>query len=417
MISFLFTVIKLLIILGVVATIHEFGHFIFAKLFKMGVEEFSIGFGPKIFQKKYKNTMYSLRWIPLGGYCAIEGEEGETDSESAFSNKSPWKRIVVLLAGATFNAILAAIIFISLGLSFPKYTTTITELAPNSVLEQAGIKVGDTITKIDNNKVKLYSEIRTRNVNIEHNDIKVTYIREGKEYETIVKDAVKDSGYIGVSFKIDEQKSVTTAIDMVASGGAASKAGIKSSDTIIKVAGNEVKSANEVVEMIREYPSREVEITVLRDGEEITQKIVPDTKRVFDLGIASTERVKANIELAFRESLDTIKSIVWSYVDLFRGKVNINEMSGIVGIGEVVSKTTGFIDFLNLMGVISLAIGVANVMPFPPLDGGKIVLVLWEAITRKKVPVKVEAILSYIGFALLILLTIFVTYNDIIRIL
>lgn len=418
MISFLFTIVKLLIILGVVATIHEFGHFIFAKLFKMGVEEFSIGFGPKIIQKKHKNTVYSLRWIPLGGYCAIEGEEGDSDSESAFSNKSPLKRIIVLLAGATFNAILATVIFISLGLSFPKYSTTITEFAQDSVLEAAGLRVGDTITKIDSKNVKLQSEIGTKNVYNQNNDITITYLRDGKEYTTVVKDAIKDSGYIGVSFDSNkETKEVTTVIDMVASGGAASKAGLKSSDKIIKVAGIEVKEAKEVVETIRSYPSKEIEIVLLRDGKEITKKITPDTKRVFDLGIISTEKVKSTFSLAIRESINTISSIVGSYIELFKGKVNINEMSGIVGIGEVVSKTTGIIDFLNLMGVISLAIGVANIMPFPPLDGGKIVLVLWEAITRKKVPVKVEAILSYIGFALLIALTIFVTYNDIIRII
>lgn len=418
MISFLFTIVKLLIILGVVATIHEFGHFIFAKLFKMGVEEFSIGFGPKIIQKKYKNTVYSLRWIPLGGYCAIEGEEGDSDSESAFSNKSPVKRIIVLLAGATFNAILATVIFISLGLSFPKYSTTITEFAQDSVLEAAGVRVGDTITKIDSKNVKLQSEIGTKNVYNQNNDITITYLRDGKEYTTVVKDAIKDSGYIGVSFDSNkETKEVTTVIDMVASGGAASKAGLKSSDKIIKVAGIEVKEAKEVVETIRSYPSKEIEIVLLRDGKEITKKITPDTKRVFDLGIISTEKVKPTFSLAIRESINTISSIVGSYIELFKGKVNINEMSGIVGIGEVVSKTTGIIDFLNLMGVISLAIGVANIMPFPPLDGGKIVLVLWEAITRKKVPVKVEAVLSYIGFALLIALTIFVTYNDIIRII
>lgn len=418
MLSFLFTVVKLLVILGVVATIHEFGHFIFAKLFKMGVEEFSIGFGPKIFQKKYKNTVYSLRWIPLGGYCAIEGEEGNSDSETSFANKSPLKRIIVLLAGATFNAILAIFIFVSLGLSFEKYDTTIAEFAPGSVLEEAGLKVGDKITKIDSKNVRLSSEIRSMNVDNENNDIQVTYIRDGKEYTAVVKDAIKDSGYIGISFVMDEKSLISTStIDMVSSGGAASKADLKSSDKIIKVAGKDVESAAQIVDIIRKYPSKDIEITVLRDSEQITKTITPDTKRVFDLGIAATNKVSATLPLAIRESSNSIKSIVGSYVDLFRGKVKINEMSGIVGIGEVVSKTTGFIDFLNLMGIISLAIGVANIMPFPPLDGGKIVLVLWEAITRKKVPVKVEAVLSYIGFALLILLTIFVTYNDIIRII
>ena len=127
--------------------------------------------------------------------------------------------------------------------------------------------------------------------------------------------------------------------------------------------------------------------------------------------------VAKSSSLAFASAYSNVKAIVGSYVDLFRGKVGVKDMSGIVGIGEVVSKTSGILEFLNLMGIISLAIGVANIMPFPPLDGGKIVIVIGEAITRKKLPIKAEAIISYIGFGLLIALTLVVTYNDIIRII
>ncbi|MEG2348458.1 MAG: RIP metalloprotease RseP [Clostridia bacterium] len=418
MLSFIYTILKLLLILGVVATIHEFGHFLFAKLFKMRVNEFSIGFGPKIVQKQFKNTMYSLRCIPLGGYCAIEGEEGDSVSKDAFSSKSPLKRIIVLLAGATFNAVLALLIFLMLGLSFPKYNTTLTEIQPGSVLEQAGIKVGDTIKKIDSKNVKLQSEIRTKNVENKTNDIEVVYQRDGIDHTTVVKNAIKDSGYIGVSFKGDKNNEIQSAlIDMVASGGAAAVAGIKSNDEIISINGTSVVSAAQAVEMIRKYPNTEINITVKRSEEQISKTVVPSSKRIFDLQILATQKVASSIELAARESALSIKSIVGSYVDLFRGKVKINEMSGIVGIGEVVSKTNGILEFLNLLGIISLAIGVANIMPFPPLDGGKIVLVLCEVITRKKVSPKVEAILSYIGFGVLMLLTVFVTYKDILRLL
>ena len=127
--------------------------------------------------------------------------------------------------------------------------------------------------------------------------------------------------------------------------------------------------------------------------------------------------VKTNFKYAVCNMLSDVSNIIGSYIDLFKGKVGLNDMSGIVGIGEVVSKTSGIISFLNLMAMISLAVGVANIMPFPPLDGGKVVIVLFEAITRKKVSENVEAIISYIGFGLLILLTIFVTYKDIIRII
>ena len=149
----------------------------------------------------------------------------------------------------------------------------------------------------------------------------------------------------------------------------------------------------------------------------MTKTVVPESKNSLSLGITSTIVEKTNLYYAFVNMGDKFKSIIGSYVDLFTGKVGIKDMSGIVGIGEIVSKSNGFLEFINLLGIISLAVGVANILPFPPLDGGKIVIVVIESIVRKKLSEKAEAIISYIGFGLLIALTIFVTYRDIIRII
>lgn len=417
MLAFIITIIKLLIILGVVATIHEFGHFLFAKLFKMGVNEFSIGFGPMIFQKEYKGTMYSLRGIPLGGYCAIEGEEGDSKSPTAFGNKNVLQKVIVLVMGATFNAILAIIIFVSIAFAFPSYSTKITGFTENSVLQQAGVQVGDTITAINGEKVTLQSELLNHSVEGESNDVEVEYIHQGETKKTVVKNAISEIGYIGTSFRSEKGKEqVSNMIDMVASGGAAANAGLKSGDVIQSVNGFATNSAADVVAIIRENAGKEVTLVMDRKGETINKTLVATSKRLFDLNITSTEKVNTTLSLAFVSAWDNIKTIVGSYVDLFRGKVGIQDMSGIVGIGEVVSKTSGVLDFLNLMGIISLAVGVANLMPFPPLDGGKVVIVLGEAITRKKLPEKAEAVISYIGFGLLIALTLVVTYHDLIRI-
>ena len=417
MLSFLVTIIKLLLILGVVATIHEFGHFLFAKLFKMGVNEFSIGFGPKIVQKEFKGTMYSLRWIPLGGYCAIEGEEGDSQREDAFVNKSAWKKIIVLVAGVLFNAILAATIFIVIALSMTTLNTKITALDENSILSKAGIEVGDEIYSIDGKKVNLGAELSDQKFATEKKDVEIGYIRNGELQKTVAQDAVTNIGYIGVSFLVNSDKTdVTNEIEMVASGGAAVAVGLKAGDKITSINGVETTNSTDIINIIRDNANKEVELTVDRNGEVFTQKITPSSKLNFSLGSFSTEEVKTDLKLAISSAIYNFKSIIGSYVDLFRGKVSVNEMSGIVGIGEVVSKTDDLITFFNLLAIISLAVGVANIMPFPPLDGGKVVIVLIEAITRKKVPVNVEAIISYIGFGFLILLTLFVTYNDIVRI-
>ena len=416
--TIILTIIKLIIVLGIVATIHEFGHFLFAKLFKMTVNEFSIGFGPKIVQKKWNGTMYSLRWIPLGGYVAIEGEEDDSKDENAFSNKAPWKRIVVLVAGVLFNAILATAIFLSVNLVTPTYSTQIVGLDKNSVAYEAGLRDGDKITKIDDKVTNIYQDIALY-TGIDNKDVTVEYLRDGKLNTTLVKDAVKDIGYMGVYFdttKLDEDGNVLTYVEMVEPGMPASSANIKSGDKILKIDGKDVTYSAEVVNTVSLNPNKEIEVVVLRDHKEVDLKVTPKSKATFNLGIMGFELEDTTLKTSYYKSIATISQIVGSYVDLFKGEVAVTQLSGIVGIGEVVSRTEGVTDFLNMLGMISLAVGIANILPFPPLDGGKIVLVLIEWITRKKVPVKVEAILSYIGLALLLILTVFVTINDIIRI-
>lgn len=417
--TIILTLIKLIIVLAVVATIHEFGHFIIAKLFNMKVDEFSIGFGKAIFQKKYKDTTYSLRWIPLGGYCALDGEEKESDNENSFAKKAPWKRILVLLAGATFNAILAAAIFLGVNFNYDTFTTEIVSLKEDSILKEAGIKEGDIITKIGDTNTHIYQDILLFN-DLEEKDIVVEYIRDGKENKTILKDAIKKKGYMGVYFdttKLDEEGNVLAYVELAEPGKPASDSGIKSGDKIIKVTDKEVKFSAEVTSIISQNAEKEIEIVVLRGDEEVTVDVTPDSQDYIDFGITDVVSTKTNLKYSYFKASSSIKQIVGSYVDLFKGKVEVTQLSGIVGIGETISRTESLIEFLNMMGIISLAVGVANVLPFPPLDGGKIVLVLIEMITKKRVSYKAEAIISYIGFGLLIALTIYVTINDIIRII
>lgn len=413
---FVITIIKLIVIIGIVTTIHEFGHFLFAKLFKMGVNEFSIGFGPKIFQKKIKETYYSIRCIPLGGFCAIEGEGGDSTREDSFTKKNVFQKIIVLVMGATFNAIFAIAIFLFVAFSATTYNTKITNFTENSVLEQAGVKTGDTINSIDGKNISLFSQVLNYKVD-EKNPVEVEYTRDGQKNKVTIQDAIKDIGYIGISFKISEDNTYgTNIVDMVASGNSALEAGIKSGDKIISIDGLTTSTSNDIVEIVKQNPNKTLDFEIERNSEIIHANVTPSAKLGFDLGIALTEEVNTTLPLAITSSFENAKNIVGSYVDLFRGKVGVKDMSGIVGIGEVVSKTNGFLDFINLIGIISLAIGAANLMPFPPLDGGKVVIVICETITRKKLSMKAEAIISYIGFGALILLTIVVTYNDIMRI-
>ena len=420
MLSFLITVVKLLLIILGVASFHEFGHFLASKLQGVGVDEFSVGFGPKIFQKKYKGTMYSLRCIPLGGYCAIEGEE-ETeenkDSDSSYQKKKPWQKIIILSMGVIFNFILSIVIFTAVYLPGNVGTTTIASLTVDSVLNEAGIQEGDTITAINGKKVEVFSQVTTYKVKPGQTDIELTYVRDG-EYETkTIHNAQRKEGKIGISFHIDEEGNQTNQIELIGSGTAAASADLKSGDIVESVDGVPTPDARAVVEEVKTKADQEVTFEIRR-GEEVTNYVItPEAKEIFDLGIESVKTTKSNLKYAFIETVQNVKSIVGSYVDLFTGKVHVSQMSGIVGIGEVVSKSEGVLNFFFLMAMISMAVGVANILPFPPLDGGKILLVCIEWITRKKVPENVEVVISYIGLGLLLALTVFVTIKDIIRII
>ncbi len=407
-------IIKLIVILCVVATIHEFGHFIAAKLLKIGVNEFSIGFGPKIVQKKYKETMYSLRWIPLGGYVMIEGEGEESDKPDSFSKKNAISKIIVFVMGVVFNIILAFIILMSISFTMPTYTTEIKEFTNNSVLEEAGLLPGDRIVKINGDRTTLAQDL----INIKYADDENTiieYIRDGKTKEINISNAINEIGYIGASFISDGTKGLNK-IDSVRAGKAADKAGLKSLDIIISVNDNNVDNAIDIISLIKKNANIEMSLLIDRNGEILTKTLIPEVQKQFDLGIYETTAVNTTLGYALDSSINVIAAVTGSYIDLFRGKVVLDDVSSIVGIGVVVSKTTGILEYLNMLAIISLAIGIANLLPFPPLDGGKILFVLISSIIRKKIPVNVEAIVSFVGFGALILLTLVVTYKDIVRI-
>lgn len=408
------SIIKLLAILCIVATVHEFGHFIMAKIFKIGVSEFSIGFGPKIYQKKYKETIYSLRWIPLGGFVMIDGEGEQSDKPNSFAKKHTIQKVLVLSMGVIFNIVLAFIILIGISFNYPTYTTQIMRLEGNSPLIKAGLLTGDRITKLNGKNVSLAEELLDSR-NSSQKITKLEYTRDNNIYEVTLDNAVREIGVVGAQFSSSDTKSSNT-IEVVMPGKALDNAGIKAGDVITSVNTIKTDTSLEVINIVRQNPNKEISITVNRNGEVFSKKVTPNISTNFDLGISDTNQAKTNLTYAFKKSVYIIAKTASSYVELFRGKVGINDVSSIVGIGVVVSKTNGIIEYLNMLAIISLAIGLANILPFPPLDGGKALFVMIEGIIRRKIPLKFEAIVSYTGFGLLILLTIVVTLRDIIRI-
>ncbi len=255
MVSFIINAIKIIFLLGFLIFIHEGGHFLVAKLCKVKVNEFAIGFGKKIWQKQGKETTYTLRLIPLGGFCSMEGEAEESDAEGSFSKASVWRRMAIVLAGATVNILFGILVYFIL-------------------ISTIGIRFADPA--------------------------KDTFLNR------IYYGAQGTGLFIGTIFE---------SLKMLFSGGFA-----------------------------------------------------------------------------------------------------VDQMVGIVGISEVVVETSGIINYLHLLAVISVSLGITNLLPIPALDGGKMVILLIELVRRKPMKVETEAKIQLIGFSLLMALTLFVTYNDILRI-
>lgn len=333
-----YVVAILLFLLMVV--IHEFGHFIVAKLSGVRVNEFSIGFGPKIFKKQGKETLYTIRLIPFGGFCAMEGEDEESSDQRAFCNKHPIKRFLIVAAGAVFNLILGlALVMAYFAPAKAIATNTVDTFTKDATSVKTGLMSGDTILEIDGRYCLTANEIVYAFSAVEDNKIDMLVSRDGE------KKLLRN-----VEFKVEE-------VD-----------GIK-------------------------YLNRDFNFTYKENT----------------FGTFITQSVKYAVSYG--------RTVWFSLVDLIGGRFSLNEVSGPVGVASTLGEATklGLDSLLPMLALITINLGVFNLLPIPALDGGRLVFILVEMILRKPVPQKYEALVHGIGFVLLMLFIIIVTFKDILR--
>lgn len=318
--------------------IHEFGHFIAAKLMGVRVNEFAVGFGPKLFSKKWGETNYAFNLIPLGGYCAMEGEDEESADGRAFCNKKPWRRFIIVVMGATFNLLLGLIIVAIILAPEKAFTSTVVaEFDKGAVSQQTGLMVDDKILEIDGRKIYATHDLGYAFTNIDDGKIDITVLRKGRELE------LKDVTF--KTEKIDNMSRLT--VDFKVYG-------------IEKTFGNYVK-----------------------------------------------QTVKTSISYC---------AVIWrSLVDLISGKYGISAISGPVGITVTIADVArqSLMNLLPIMALITINLGLFNLLPIPALDGGRLLFILIEMIFRKPIPQKYESIVHAVGFALLIGFMLIVAAKDI----
>ena len=436
------SLIAFLIMIGILVTIHEFGHFIFAKMFGVKVEVFSIGFGPPIVRWKGKETVYQIALIPLGGYVKMYGEDSMTEpvqgkSEKdtldprSFAAKPRWQKMLIAFAGPLFNIVLAIILFAAaymIGIQQPKYLNepvVVGYVEKNSYAEKAGLKPGDKIIAIDGEPVKNWKEFT----------IKIG-MKAGK---TVVLDVLRNGKRISVTVKVPENISkdhlgispiIPAKIGTILPNSPAAKAGLQIGDEIIAINGKPIHSWFELVDALSQIKDdKEVTLLVKRNGKIFSVKVKPEyneTLKKYVIGISpmmETITVKYGFAEAFEKAIERTKELTVALYKVIKGlvtgEVSIKTLGGPIAIAQFSGQAleAGIATFLFSMAFISLQLGYLNLLPIPVLDGGLILILLIESIIRRPLPEKAKEYLAYIGFALIGTLMIFVIFNDIMRVL
>lgn len=421
MIGFLVSAVKIIFLLGFLILIHEAGHFLVAKLFKVKVEEFAIGFGPKIFTKQGKETKYELRLIPLGGFVRMEGEEQRSESERSFNNASIPKRMGIVAAGAIVNIVFGILVyFIIISATGNNVSTIVDSTNEGYVASEVNIQSGDEIKEINGKKIRLKSDIDQILQESNGEELTLLIDRNNEEKEIKLKPTEKQTKSTGIYVSQAQTGEKATQVIQIEKGSNAEKDGLKANDIIRKINGVDVTGdVQKLVSQIQNTTTEKANVEIDRDGEIISLDLTIDTIPVYYLGInfkMAENNFANNVYYAFFETGNFLGSIFENIKMLFTGKVGLDQMTGPIGISNMVSQTTGFVDFMYLLALVSISLGITNLLPIPALDGGKLLILIIEAVRRKPMKEEIEIGIQLAGFFILISLTIFISYKDILRI-
>ncbi len=371
------TILVALLVFALMVVVHEFGHFAVAKLFKINVIEFAVGMGPAIFKKKKGATTYSVRCIPFGGYCMFDDDVGEAAAPNSFANAAWYKRLCVILAGAFLNLVLGFVVF-ALLLSFKQasYRPVITDFVSNASIAQSELQIGDEILRLNDTEIHIKDDVDFFMQRNGAAPVLVTAKRGEKTVQATVNPSLEKTVYTYTETEI-------SAVQYI-------------NDTELARA----KEAAPTDESYKEY---------IGQTATVTRHII---------GFYGTEPPRTLgtvLHDAFFTTIYNVKIVYISLYDLLRGNVSADQVSGPIGIVSVIGQATqlGLGTLLSLVGLLTVNLGIMNLLPIPGLDGCKAITTVIEAITRKRLPEKVEGYINLAGFALLILLMLWATFNDI----
>ena len=431
------TIFYFIITIGILVLVHECGHFLAAKFFHMRVDTFSLGFPPRAIGKKFGETDYCISWIPIGGYVKIAGMIDES-FDTEFLNKEPqpwefrskpiWQRMIVISAGVIMNLLLAIFIFWGIIFHQGKTIHPVTEIGyvvEKSPAAKAGLRIGDKIVSINDHPVNQWDEIEsslyTESVT---SDVHVK-IQRSDTVQTILIRRADMPDFTEERFGI-LPLGLMSVVTLVDRGKPAEHIGVQPGDTILAVNGTAV-SFGSLQEMIRSHAGKEVVLTWAHENQHLQARVTPTAEG--RIGIAHEAAYTGPViherysllqalPISIGELKTTSVLFLSNLYQIVTGKASLSKsMGGPVKIAQLAKRSAdnGIVEFFGFIALLSISLALLNILPFPALDGGHLVFLVYEAIFRREIPSKVKIALQQAGFILLLVFMAFVIYNDVVN--
>ncbi len=428
------TLIAVVILLGVVILVHEWGHFIAAKSFGVRVNVFSIGFGKRLWGWKRGDTDYRLSVLPLGGYVKMAGDNPMEDRAGApdeFLSKPRWQRAIIAVAGPVMNVVLAVVLLIAVfalvGIPVPKYFQSQVEIvgfAKDGPARASGLVAGDRVVEIARIQNPTWEQALSALTKQAGSTVPVR-VERGGEVIALPLD-VPEAGRAASALGYSPRAAV---VEDVGSGSPASKGGLRSGDHIVSVDGAPIRVWEEFTEKVLGSEGRPLSLVVERNGEKVSLEVQPapaytESGTIYRVGVSNRIDVfyrPVAVSQAVTESVETTwfvcRQVVQVVGGLLRGRVSIRELGGVVEIAAQSGRAAreGWLTFVNLMVLISLNLAILNLLPIPILDGGHLLMLAIEGIRRRDLSLRVKERFVQVGFIFLMVIFAVVMYNDILK--
>jgi regulator of sigma E protease len=442
--SYIVYLLAFIFILGSAVVLHEFGHFIVAKLFKIRVEAFSVGLGPRLFGVKWGDTDYRLSAVPLGGFVKLGGDDSNAPLEGAsapnippeemFNLRPRWQRIMVALAGPAMNVLTALAIPFAGGLIYGVPVTpspVVSHVTQGGAADQAGLKPGDRIISFNGAENPSWDTISNDALLSPGQVLPVIVDRGGQQLPLTIKPTVRteNGDSAGTLDFIPDYGGLPVVVAEVTSGSPAEETGFQSGDRLLAVGDEKVKSSAQVTEYIQNHKNQPIPFSIERDGK--TTQLTSVTRRLPGalLGLKIGEQFPLNeagigsaAVYAYQSNLQIVKLTGKALGQVFTGRRSVrNTLSGPIGIYQAAQKSVerlGWDGVFGMIGFLSLNLGIFNLLPIPVLDGGAIFLLLIEgalALIGFSLSTTVRDRIQQVGFVVVLLLMVFVITNDLLK--